>query len=89
MPEAGSLRLAKAQSADSRIKSWETFTTDGSCLLQIPHESNAMWKSLLDSPHAKSLEDTRWESFMVKPNGRLVRVSYTHYCASTSRLSKS
>ena len=31
----------------------------------------------------------RWESFMVKPNGRLVRVSYTHYCASTSRLSKS
>ena len=27
--------------------------------------------------------------FMVKPNGRLVRVSCTHYCASTSRLSKS
>jgi len=26
---------------------------------------------------------------MVKPNGRLVRVSFTHYCASTSRLSRS
>jgi hypothetical protein len=32
---------------------------------------------------------TVWESFMIKPNGRLVRVSFTHYCASTSRLSKS
>ena len=26
-------------------------------------------------------------NFMVKPNGRLVLVSYTHYCASTSSLS--
>ncbi len=26
-------------------------------------------------------------NFMVKPNGRLVRVSFTHYCAFTSRLS--
>ena len=27
------------------------------------------------------------ENFMVKPNGRLVTVSFTHYCASTSVLS--
>src|SRR5713226_3074069 len=26
-------------------------------------------------------------NFMVKPNGRLVRVSFTHYCAFTSSLS--
>jgi len=26
---------------------------------------------------------------MIKPNGRLVLVSFTHYCASTSSLSKS
>ena len=29
----------------------------------------------------------RQVNFMVKPNGRLVLVSYTHYCASTSSLS--
>ena len=27
--------------------------------------------------------------YMVKPHGQLVRVSFTHYCASTSRLSTS
>src|SRR3979490_593345 len=32
---------------------------------------------------------TVWESFMVKPNERLVRVSYVHCCTSTSRLSRS
>src|SRR5260370_36218789 len=32
---------------------------------------------------------TVWESFMIKPNRRLVRVSFKHYFASTSRLSKS
>ena len=32
---------------------------------------------------------TFWESFMVKPNERLVRVSYVHCCTSTSRLSRS
>ncbi len=46
-----------------------------------------MWKGLLDSSHA--VLDDALSKFMVKPNGRLVRVSYTHYCASTSRLSKS
>ena len=30
---------------------------------------------------------TVWASFMIKPNGRLVLVSSTHCCASTSRLS--
>jgi hypothetical protein len=49
-----------------------------------------MWKGLLDypCPHSHRMR-TLWVRFMVKPNGRLVRVSYTHYCASTSRLSKS
>jgi hypothetical protein len=39
--------------------------------------------------HAIAVSDHGLGKFMVKPNGRLVRVSYTHYCASTSRLSKS
>ena len=37
----------------------------------------------------KRLEATVWVSFMIKPNGRLVLVSSTHCCASTSSLSKS
>src|SRR6266849_4435787 len=39
--------------------------------------------------HPSRMVTTVWESFMVKPNGRLVRVSFTHCCASTPRLSRS
>jgi hypothetical protein len=34
-------------------------------------------------------QKTVWESFMIKPNGRLVLVSFTRYRASTSSLLKS
>ena len=41
-----------------------------------------------NSPN-RYMRSTVWVSFMIKPNGRLVLVSSTHCCASTSSLSKS
>ena len=55
--------------------------------LRVSPPSRVLGTGLNQASAANSPITTHWESFMVKPNGRLVRVSCTHYCASTSRLS--